>query len=151
MVIATAQPHRIVDVPALRTPSTRARGADTSGSAGARPPARTTEAAACRAPTRLRITARARRLTAAFVLLVVVVPTGWLFAGSTADATLEPASIAAHPPHMVLGEGDTVWGLVADLAPAGVERVAWVRQVVVLNDFDPGALPVGTVVRLPQP
>lgn len=52
---------------------------------------------------------------------------------------------------VVIAEGDTIWDLARMHAPAGRDAVAYMAEVVAMNEVDATALQPGMVLRLPIP
>ena len=57
------------------------------------------------------------------------------------------APIATHS--VVVQRGDTVWDLARAHAPSDSDHMAYVAEVVALNDVRPGTLRPGMILRLP--
>jgi hypothetical protein len=156
MAIATWELHR-TDRPVGRgdglvppRPLSRRTGAGSSAAAARRPAPRAgRRAATCRGTG-----AGGRRLVGLALLVVAVVAVALVLPGrASADATTGTVPAAAAParggPLLVVGPGETVWGLVAPHAPAGADVPMFVAEVLAANGLDALAVQPGTVVRLP--
>jgi LysM domain len=96
----------------------------------------------------VRLTRRGRLVVVALGLLVVLVAGMFLTAGSVATerpGTPEPARI------VMVGEGDTLWGLAADAAAAtgSDDTRAMIERIERLNALDSGMVMAGQRLRIP--
>jgi hypothetical protein len=114
----------------------------------ARRPA-TLEPAGTRAATRAGgVTQVRRRRAAVLALLVIAVVALGLVLPSQPPAGAADGGAPSAPVLLVVAPGETVWGLVAPHAPAGVPLQAYVAHVLARNGLDATAIAPGTVVRL---
>lgn len=97
-----------------------------------------------------RAAARHPRAVLRAALLAVLV-LGVVIVALLARPTPSIARQVAEPPPVVVvvGQGETVWDVVAPHVPAGSDRRAYVTEVVALNGIDAAAIPPGTALRLP--
>ncbi len=104
--------------------------------------------AASSAPTRLRLTARGRRLLLALAALPLAVGIGFaaisggsaLASGDAADATVFD-TVTVMP-------GDTLWAIAEDVAPAEDPRTV-ISEIQKLNALNGGSLQVGQQLAIP--
>lgn len=93
---------------------------------------------------------RRRRLLVALLLAVIA---GLLPAAAlafTAPAPAEAVSTARPPLTVVVGRGDTLWDLALAHAPRNQSPVAYLAEVIALNNVKATMLQPGMVIRLPQ-
>lgn len=136
-------PVRVARPRAARRPCGGARRTAPGGRAATRP-----------LRVRWRRVAALALLVAAAVVAGVVIGRGPVEASAVpgapaADAGTAAAADVATGTVLVVGPGETIWGLVAAHAPDGVAPAAYVAEVVAVNDVDPLRVAPGTVIRLP--
>ncbi|MGY1654021.1 LysM peptidoglycan-binding domain-containing protein [Geodermatophilus sp. SYSU D01119] len=97
------------------------------------------------APAPVRLTRRGRRLVAVLVLAAGV---GGAVLGREVLAPDEGLQLAAGS-SVVVGEGDTVWSIAAEVARDDQDVRAVVDAIEALNDLEGSVVEVGQVLRLP--
>ncbi len=102
------------------------------------------------APTsRLRITARGRRVVAFLVSLPLVVALGVaVVGGGAALASNEEGAPAGSFAEITVMSGDTLWSIAEDLAPAADPRDV-VAQITRLNALSGGSVTAGQRIAIP--
>ncbi len=104
---------------------------------------------ALRPATRLRLTARGRRVIAA----LVTVPFAFALAfaalsGASAIASSSDSAVAVSFETVIVLPGDTLWSIAGELAPASDPRVV-VDEIIRLNMLDGGTIFAGQELALP--
>lgn len=92
---------------------------------------------------------RQRRLVAMLLLVIVTGLVPAVVLAGTAPARTDAVSAVRPPLAVVVGQGDTLWDLALAHAPSTQDPVAYVSEVIVLNDVKAAALEPGMVLRLP--
>jgi hypothetical protein len=117
------------------------------------PPATAGARAATRAPERARLGWRSGLALLAIAVVAVLLITGGGGAAAGLTSPVGPVDQDGAWPsgaaHVVVGPGETVWGLVAAHAPAGVDLAVYVDSVLEHNGLQGSTVRAGTVVRLP--
>ncbi|MCW2164109.1 LysM domain-containing protein [Microbacterium hydrothermale] len=99
--------------------------------------------------TRLRITARGRRVVAFLVSLPLVVALGVaIVGGGAALASNEGGAAAGSFAEITVMSGDTLWSIAEDLAPAADPRDV-VAQITRLNALSGGSVTAGQRIAIP--
>jgi hypothetical protein len=82
---------------------------------------------------------------------VLIVAAGLVLALSLAVTAPSRAGAgdAAATRSVVVRQGDTIWDLAGAHAPAGRDTMAYIAEIVALNDVRPSALHPGMVLQLP--
>ncbi|MGX5656189.1 LysM peptidoglycan-binding domain-containing protein [Geodermatophilus nigrescens] len=132
--------------PAAEAPRTRRDPARPGGRPMRAEPARGSgRRPAAPAPLPVRLTRRGRRLVAVLVLAAGV---GGAVLGREVLAPDEGLQLAAGS-SVVVGEGDTVWSIAAEVARDDQDVRAVVDAIEALNDLEGSVVEVGQVLRLP--
>ncbi len=99
--------------------------------------------------TRLRLTARGRRLLAAVAALPAVIALGLaVVSGGSALASLDSAAPGASFATVTVSPGDSLWSIAEDVAPAADPRDV-VDAIVRLNAIEGGAIQAGQSLAIP--
>lgn len=108
-------------------------------------------ALAARVPaTRLRLTARGRRVVAALASTPVVIALSVVILSSGgALASNENGAPAGAFAHVTVMPGDTLWSIAQEVAP-GVDPRDVVDEIVRLNALSSGAVEAGESIAIPQ-
>lgn len=99
--------------------------------------------------TRLRLTARGRRLLAVFAALPAVIALGFaIVSGGSALATLDDGAPADSFSTVTVSHGDTLWSIAEEVAPQADPRDV-VDAILRLNALDGAAISAGQSLAIP--
>ncbi|MEQ7846982.1 LysM peptidoglycan-binding domain-containing protein [Nocardioides kribbensis] len=90
----------------------------------------------------VRLTRRGRLVVFTLSLLAILAVGVWLAAGSVATSQAQPTEV------IVVGTGETLWDIAADVADDGDVR-STIAKIQQLNDLDGGMVAAGQRLRIP--